>query len=45
MNHELGQALAFVHVYDRINELRRVAGDTRLRRGTRRRKVRGRPRP
>jgi hypothetical protein len=45
MNHELGQALAFVHVYDRINELRRVAGETRMRRGTRRRKVRGHRRP
>jgi hypothetical protein len=45
MNHELGQALAFVHVDDRINLLRRVAGETRRRRGTRRGRVRGRNRP
>ena len=38
MNHELGQALALVHVYDYIDELRRVAAATRPRRGTRRRK-------
>jgi len=48
MNHELGQALAFVHVHDRMNLLRRVAGETRRRRGTRgtrRGRVRGRNRP
>ena len=45
MNHELGQALAFIHVHDRIDELRRAAGETRRRRGSRRRRMRGHPRP
>ena len=45
MNDELGQALALVRVYDRIDEMRRAAGATRPRRGIRRRKLRGHPRP
>ena len=43
MNYELGQALALVRVYDRIDEMRRAAGANAPRAASRRRSSAGPP--